>query len=301
MSNLFKKANVPYLVVSSLATLTLISSLVLAVTSQVPFPLILALATLSVLVIALSCRAISNNKRMEIERSKFAEKEQRLENKISLEKEAGEAANKKVEELKDRLNELMKEKQGLESKIERLNGEIGQLMIQLESEEGLYDKLEEKGGDKNEELEKEITKEIEYLKSCLNMTSQSVDLHEQNEKHSSENSNIDRVLFDQFLKVEKKHSESINKLEETLNILEQISLQGNVVQKAANSKQLPKPKPLPNEVSYAEFEDRGYDSGRSTPASQLYNTIVKCLDGNRELKEVYDEPNNMRTGHTRFE
>jgi|GEM_PF-7017843 len=33
MSNLFKKANVPYLVASSLATLTLISSLVLAVTS----------------------------------------------------------------------------------------------------------------------------------------------------------------------------------------------------------------------------------------------------------------------------
>lgn len=233
MSNLFKKANVPYLVASSLATLTLISSLVLAVTSQVPFPLILALATLSVLVIALSCRAISSNKRMEIERSKFAEKEQRLENKISLEKEAVEAANKKVGELKDRLNELMKEKQGLESKIERLNGEIGQLKIQLESEEELYDKLEEKGGDKNEELEKKITKEIEYLKSCLNMTSESVDLHKQNEKHSSENSNIDRVLFDQFLKVEKRHSEDINKLEEMLNILEQILLQGNVVQKGS--------------------------------------------------------------------
>ncbi|MGL9688549.1 MAG: hypothetical protein ACR5K6_02130 [Wolbachia sp.] len=154
MSNLFKKANLPYLVASSLATLTLISSLVLAVTSQVPFPLILALATLSVLVIALSCRAISSNKRMEIERSKFTEKEQRLENKISLEKEAGEAANKKVGELKDRLNELMKEKQGLESKIERLNEEIGQLKIQLESEEELYDKSEEKGEEKNKELEK---------------------------------------------------------------------------------------------------------------------------------------------------
>ncbi|MEY2393188.1 coiled-coil domain-containing protein [Wolbachia endosymbiont of Tettigetta isshikii] len=58
---------------------------------------------------------------------------------------------------------------------------------------------------------------------------------------------------------------------------------------------------LPNEVSYAEFDDRGYDSGRSTTASQLYNTIVKCPDDNRELKEVYDESNNMRTRHTRFE
>ncbi|MGL9762539.1 MAG: hypothetical protein ACR5LB_10530 [Wolbachia sp.] len=151
---MFKKANLPYLVASSLATLTLISSLLLAVTSQVPFPLILALAKLSVLVIALSCRAISSNKRMEIERSKFAEKGQRLENKISLEKEAGEAANKKVGELKDRLNKLMKEKQSLESKIERLNDEIGQLKIQLESEEELYDKSEEKWKEKNEELEK---------------------------------------------------------------------------------------------------------------------------------------------------
>ncbi|MDG7055302.1 MAG: hypothetical protein LJD31_01975 [Wolbachia endosymbiont of Menacanthus eurysternus] len=68
MSNLFKKADVPYLVASSLATLTLISSLVLAVIPRVPFPLILALATLSVLVIALSCKAISSNKRMEVEK-----------------------------------------------------------------------------------------------------------------------------------------------------------------------------------------------------------------------------------------
>ncbi|MCA4773982.1 hypothetical protein [Wolbachia endosymbiont of Mansonella perstans] len=98
-SDLFKKANVPYLVVSSFATFMLISSLVLAVVPQVLFPLILALATLSVLVIALSCRAISSNKRMEVERSKFAEKEQRLENKISLEKEAGEAASRQVERL----------------------------------------------------------------------------------------------------------------------------------------------------------------------------------------------------------
>lgn len=266
MSNLFKKANVPYLVASSLATLILISSLVLAVTSQVPFPLTLVLAALSVLVIALSCRAISSNKRMEVEKNKFAEKEQRLENKISLEKEAGEAANKKVGELKDRLNELMKEKQGLESKIERLNGEIGQLMIQLESEEELYDKLEEKGEDRNEELEKKITKEIEYLKSCLNMTSKSIDLHKQNEKHSSENSNIDRVLFGQFLTVEKRYSENINKLEKMLNILEQILLQGNVVQKAADSKQFPKPKPLLDEASHVE--DPGYVSRCSTPVER---------------------------------
>lgn len=124
------------------------------------------------------------------------------------------------------------------------------------------------------------------------MTSKSVDLHKQNEKHSSENSNIDRVLFDRFLKVEKEHSESINKLEETLNIQEQILLQGNVVQKAANSlemtteglssellselkgtgkntsasKQFPKPKPLLDEISHVE--DPGYVSRCSTPVGR---------------------------------
>ncbi|MGL9732983.1 MAG: hypothetical protein ACR5KW_03080 [Wolbachia sp.] len=59
---------------------------------------------------------------------------------------------------------------------------IVQLRIQLESEEKLYDNSKEKGKEKNEKLKK-ITKEIEYLKSCLNITSQSIDLHRQNEKH----------------------------------------------------------------------------------------------------------------------
>ncbi|MCM1001630.1 MAG: hypothetical protein KTV72_04935, partial [Wolbachia endosymbiont of Melophagus ovinus] len=147
MSNLFKKANLPYLVASSLATLTLISSLVLAVTFQIPFPLILALATLSVLVIALSCRAISSNKRMEIEKSKFAEKEQRLENKISLEKEAGEAANKKIGELRNQLNESTKENQGLDKRARGLDEKVVRLEAEKdnlsEEKESLGQKLED--------------------------------------------------------------------------------------------------------------------------------------------------------------
>ncbi|MDX5495123.1 MAG: hypothetical protein O7198_00375, partial [Wolbachia endosymbiont of Nomada marshamella] len=84
MSNLFNKANTFYFVASSLATLTLLTSLALTVTSNVPLPLILALATLSVLVLALSYKIISNNKKLEVERNKFAQKEQELENKITL-------------------------------------------------------------------------------------------------------------------------------------------------------------------------------------------------------------------------
>ncbi len=60
MSNLLSEANAFYFVASSLATLTLLTSLALIVTSNVPLPLILALATLSILVLALSYKIISN-------------------------------------------------------------------------------------------------------------------------------------------------------------------------------------------------------------------------------------------------
>ncbi|MFP3030311.1 MAG: hypothetical protein ACEY3M_03830 [Wolbachia sp.] len=103
MSNLLSEANTFYFIASSLATLTLLTSLALIVTSNVPLPLILALATLSVLVLALSYQIISNNKKIEVERNKFAQKEQELENEITLGKEAEEAANKEV---KNQLREL---------------------------------------------------------------------------------------------------------------------------------------------------------------------------------------------------
>ncbi|NSM56820.1 hypothetical protein HET73_05505 [Wolbachia endosymbiont of Atemnus politus] len=93
---------------------------------------------------------------------------------------------------------MLRNRKVLESEIIGLNREIGQLKIQLQSEEELYDKLEEKGGDKNEELEKKITKEIEDLKACLNKTSKNINLYKQNKEHSSENSNVDRVFLISF-------------------------------------------------------------------------------------------------------
>ncbi|WP_265033766.1 hypothetical protein [Wolbachia endosymbiont (group A) of Sicus ferrugineus] len=187
---------------------------------------------------------ISNNKKIEVEKNKFAEKEQELEsikqqfeskvqeleNKIALGKEA---ASKEVEELNNQLNRLTREKQDADKVIEGLNKEIEWLE---DPQEELYDESEGKGGDenKNEELEKKITKEIENLKACLNITSKNVDLHKQKEKHSSENSNIDNALFDKSLKLEKKHNERLNNTEEMLNTLEQNLLQGKTVQEIAN-------------------------------------------------------------------
>ncbi|MDX5495124.1 MAG: hypothetical protein O7198_00380 [Wolbachia endosymbiont of Nomada marshamella] len=286
---MYSKTNAPYLIAGAFATLVLLASGTLAVAPYVAFlspiaafnvalPVALSLSILSTLILALSCKMISNNKKIEVEKNKFAEKEQELEsvkqqfeskvqeleNKITLEKEAKEAASKEVEELNNQLNELTREKQGLESEIERLNEEIEWLKKQLESQEELYDESGEelydesegKGGDenKNEELEKKITKEIEDLKASLNMTSRNIGLHKQNKKHSSENSNIDKTLFNKALKAEKKFNENINKYEETLSMLERISLQENAVQEATNSLEMIKD--LSSKHS-SEFEGTG--------------------------------------------
>lgn len=121
---MFKKANAFYFIASSLATLT---SLALIVASNLPPPLIFALATLSVLVLALSCKII---KKIEIERNEFARKEQELENKITLGKEAEEAANKEVEKLK---HELTREKQNLDKRAKKLDQKVNESEVERES------------------------------------------------------------------------------------------------------------------------------------------------------------------------
>lgn len=149
MGNLYDKNNAPYLIAGAFATLVLLASGTLAVVPYIAFlfpvaafnvalPVALSLSILSILVLALSCKMISNNKKIEIERNKFAEKEQELEsvkqqleskvqeleNEITLGKEAGEAANEQEEQL----NELTQEKQGLEKEVVELKAKVkGQL------------------------------------------------------------------------------------------------------------------------------------------------------------------------------
>ncbi|WCR58347.1 coiled-coil domain-containing protein [Wolbachia endosymbiont of Ctenocephalides felis wCfeJ] len=143
MSNLFKKANAPYLIASSLATLTLVSSLVLAVTSNVPLLLILTLTTLSVLVVALSYKMIKNNKKIENDKDKPTKKEQELENKITLAKGVGESTNKQVEKLNSQVHKLTQEKEDLDKKAQRLDLKLNELEAQkdvLSQEKELLEK-----------------------------------------------------------------------------------------------------------------------------------------------------------------
>ncbi len=55
---------------------------------NISLPIALSLLIFSALVPALSRKMISNSKKLEVEKNKFAKKEQGLENKITLEKRA---------------------------------------------------------------------------------------------------------------------------------------------------------------------------------------------------------------------
>ncbi|WP_353272866.1 hypothetical protein [Wolbachia endosymbiont (group A) of Portevinia maculata] len=90
MGDLYNKANAPYLIAGAFATLVLLASGTLAVAPYIEFlssvavfnvalPVALSLSILSTLILALSCKMISNNKKIEVEKNKFAEKEQELE------------------------------------------------------------------------------------------------------------------------------------------------------------------------------------------------------------------------------
>ncbi|WP_425385890.1 hypothetical protein [Wolbachia endosymbiont (group A) of Barypeithes pellucidus] len=172
MSNLFNKANTFYFIASSL---TLLTSLALIVTSNVPLPLILALAALSILVLALLYKIIRNNKKIEIERNKFAQKEQELENKITLGKEAEEAANKEVEKLKNQSHELTREKQNLDKKAKKLAQKVNESEVEKESLLKEKESLEQK-------LEAKINRVFEIIGKLEKITKEKDELGEQEEE-----------------------------------------------------------------------------------------------------------------------
>ncbi|MFP3016393.1 MAG: hypothetical protein ACEY3H_02255 [Wolbachia sp.] len=172
MRDLYSKTNAPYLIAGTLATLTLLASGVFAIAPYVAFlssiaafnvalPVALSLSILSTLILALSCKMISNNKKIEVEKNKFAEKEQELkqqfeskvqelENEITLGKEA---ASKEVEELNNQLNELTREKQDLESKVKKSNDEKERLEAELKTETEKAEQSERKLAQEKKNLE----------------------------------------------------------------------------------------------------------------------------------------------------
>ncbi|WP_265038529.1 coiled-coil domain-containing protein [Wolbachia endosymbiont (group A) of Lasioglossum morio] len=138
MRDLYSKTNAPYLIAGAVATLVLLASGTLAVAPYVAFlspiaafnvalPVALSLSILSTLILALSCKMISNNKKIEVEKNKFAEKEQELESvKQQSESKAQQKLDGAIKELSDKNSEI----QELKSEIENLDKKIQELRIQ---------------------------------------------------------------------------------------------------------------------------------------------------------------------------
>ncbi|WP_353277681.1 hypothetical protein [Wolbachia endosymbiont (group A) of Agelastica alni] len=236
MSNLLSEANAFYFIASSL---TLLTSLALIVTSNVPLPLTLALAALSVLVLALLYKIIRNNKKIEIERNKFAQREQELENKITLAKEA---ANKEAKKLNQKVNEseaerksLLEEKESLEQKLEAKANHTFEITNELkkitkekdelgkQEEELLYEimrlceQLQEKENDiaKKEERITELKRKVDNNKY---EELQNKEVHKEIEKLSKEKEElckkIERLCKEKHILYEKK--EELHKRQEEL-------------------------------------------------------------------------------------
>lgn len=177
MGDLYNKANAPYLIAGALATLVLLASGTLAVAPYVKFlssvaafnvalPIALSLSILSILVLALSCKIISNNVELE---AKVKGQLEHKEEMLSLEHQ--ELCNKNAR-LKERINYLIeklsqpqKEVDSLKRQLDELKYE-GILALLLEERITELETCLEKKRKKVEELAAQLRKEKGEI-SCL--------------------------------------------------------------------------------------------------------------------------------------
>ncbi|WP_174515796.1 hypothetical protein [Wolbachia endosymbiont of Cardiocondyla obscurior] len=172
MRDLYSKTNAPYLIAGALATLVLLASGTLAVAPYVKFlssvaafnvalPIALSLSILSILVLALSCKIISNNVELEakvkgqlehkeemlsLEHQELCNKNARLKERINYLIEKLSQPQKEVDSLKRQLDELKYEGilallleeriTELETCLEKKRKKVGELAAQLRKEKG---------------------------------------------------------------------------------------------------------------------------------------------------------------------
>ncbi|WP_250295688.1 AAA family ATPase [Wolbachia endosymbiont of Oedothorax gibbosus] len=151
MGNLYNKTNAPYLIAGTLATLVLLASGTLAVAPYVAFlspiaafnvalPVILTLFVLSAVVIAISCRMISQNKKLDEKEAELNEKNglaKEQENTIQSLEPQIKGLNKKVSDLETKLDEISRQANGAATKdeVEELKAKIASAATKDEVEE----------------------------------------------------------------------------------------------------------------------------------------------------------------------
>ncbi len=132
VGNLYNKTNAPYLIAGTLATLALLASGTLAVAPYVAFlssiaafnvalPVALSLSILSTLILVLSCKMISRNKKLAAQGAELNEKTElaaEQENTIQSLEPQIKGLNKKVSDLETKLDEISRQANGAATKDE---------------------------------------------------------------------------------------------------------------------------------------------------------------------------------------
>jgi uncharacterized coiled-coil DUF342 family protein len=147
-------------------------------------------------------RIIRNNKAVEADKDKFAQKGQELENKITSEKEAREAANRQVEKLNSQLNKLMQEKQGLDKRARKLDEKVIRLEAERDSPSEEKESLEQK-------LEGKINR-IAELCRMVNKLEKIINVPYKQEKKLHYKRLIKKLCYKQMEKLHYKQIKELN-------------------------------------------------------------------------------------------
>lgn len=314
MRDLYSKTNAPYLIAGAFATLALLASGTLPVAPYVEFlssvaafnvalPVALSFSILSVLVLALSCKMI---KKIEVEKNKFAEKEQKLanvkqqfeskvqelENKITLGEEAKEAASKEVEELKKQQDDAQQKLDGAIKELSDKNSEIQELKSEIENLEKKIQELRIK----NTEPSAKVEDQLKHEKNVL--FSKQQELHTENITLSKKVDSLTEELLQSQKEVDSLKAQ-LNELKHegtlALSLEEQIADLEKKRKEAAVRLRTKRDETSSLEKKLKDSEKR---------AKELSNDIKelekKLYQLEREKKRLEGEVSYERQEHTRF-
>lgn len=195
MSNLLNKYNTFYFIASSLATLTLLTSLALI---NVPSSLILALAVLSALALMILYKIIIDTSKVE---KKFAHKELELTQEKHNLYEEGRKFGQKIE---DERKSFLKEKKSLEEKLE----------VKMNRIIGITDELEKIKKERDELAAQEKELDYKILHLCKQLQEKEANLTEREKQIMELKRKIDNDKYEELHKeIEKlsKEKEELSK------------------------------------------------------------------------------------------
>ncbi|WP_353277790.1 hypothetical protein [Wolbachia endosymbiont (group A) of Agelastica alni] len=328
MQNIFSKANAPFLVAGALASLALLTSGIFAVAPYVAFlapiaalgialPVILTLFVLSAVVIALSYKIISQNKRFDVkeielnEKNRLAKEQENtiknLETKIKELDEAKQKLGDEKNELTQNIKELESEKvksalenknkiEGLETKVKELDEAKQKLEVQLsEKDLELTNIKQELENLKNEQAQKNDSGYYSDTntpttfsgslspESILNGSVEHLEPYKENQKRQTETTLEDQSQKQRLIRVDKKfiHEDSDSMSSEDDSLFEEDTT--NSMSSVGN----PKTAASTENTTQVQKLD-AFDNEKTTGFMLLPQNIVPCEKA-QKFAESYRE------------